>query len=142
MNSHLSNDELLNRLYGVSQDQTSDDGHLESCPQCARRWQEMRERRALSIQESGIEVPEQFFSAQRNAIYARLEKASPRRWLWAPAAVAAGGLLAVGLFVHRPATPPRAESTDVQLFSDVYSMEQSAEPAAAAPIHALFEDGQ
>jgi hypothetical protein len=31
-------------------------------------------------------------------------------------------------------------AADAQLFSDVYAMEQSAEPRAAAPIHALIEE--
>jgi hypothetical protein len=33
-----------------------------------------------------------------------------------------------------------SEVSDEQLFSDVYSMEQSDEPRAAVPMHALFED--
>jgi hypothetical protein len=31
-------------------------------------------------------------------------------------------------------------AADAQLFSDVYAMEQSSEPRAAAPIHALIEE--
>ena len=62
---------------------------------------------------------------------------------WVPA-LAAACLLAIGVLVYRPA--PRLACTpdpsDAQLFSDVYSMEQSTEPLAAAPIHALFEDNQ
>jgi hypothetical protein len=34
------------------------------------------------------------------------------------------------------------EQSDEQLFSDLYSMEQSDEPRAAAPIHALFESSE
>ena len=57
-----------------------------------------------------------------------------------------GGRLSAdrGMFVYRPAAaPPHAHRcADAQLFSDVYSMEQSTEPMAAAPIHELFEDNQ
>jgi hypothetical protein len=33
----------------------------------------------------------------------------------------------------------KPEIDDAQLFSEVYSMEQSTEPIAAKPIHAIFE---
>jgi hypothetical protein len=57
---------------------------------------------------------------------------------WAPA-LAASCLLAVGVFLYRPAPAPHpAVVSDAQLFSDVYSMEQSVEPRAAEPIHELF----
>ena len=56
-------------------------------------------------------------------------------------------VFAVGVLVYRfPATAPvpasKADTGDAQLFSEVYSMEQSTEPRGAAPIHALFEDNQ
>ena len=35
--------------------------------------------------------------------------------------------------------PFKAEISDEQLFSDVYSIEESIEPRAAAPIQGLFE---
>jgi hypothetical protein len=36
----------------------------------------------------------------------------------------------------------KTEAVDAQIFSDVYSMEQSMEPLAAKPIHALFDQDQ
>jgi len=41
-----------------------------------------------------------------------------------------------------PKEQPRrnAEISDAQLFREVYSMEQSMEPAAVAPARALFEE--
>jgi hypothetical protein len=44
--------------------------------------------------------------------------------------------------VHAPDPAPGVELNQEQLFSDLYSMEQSVEPLAAAPIHALFEGSE
>ena len=159
MNGHLTSDDLLNRLYGLA----GDDAHLESCADCARRWSDLRARREQYLRHvaAGQESSE-FLAAQRSRIHGRLsaqdaaassrlsansarlrKERKPRLHLpWVPAGIAAACLLAVGLFMHRPAAPPRAETADVQLFSDVYSMQQSLEPLAAAPIHGLFEERQ
>jgi len=144
MNPHLSEHDLLNRLYGVEEHAA----HLESCKECARRWEDLSARRAklmstaLSRAAAVPDPPDGFLAVQRNRIYARLEVGPQRRIRWAPAAVAAGALVAVGLFVHRPAASTPAEPADAQLFADVYTVEQSVEPAAAEPIHALFEEGR
>ena len=139
MNTHLTNDDLLNRLYGLA----GDDSHLESCAECARRWSDLRALRAQFLRAAAAgEEPGGFFAAQRSKIRSRLEREPHTRMRWAPAAVTAACLLAVGLFVHRPVAAPRTDAADAQLFSEVYSMEQSVEPLAAAPIHALFEDGR
>lgn len=140
-NGHLSNDELIDHLYGISS-QDSADSHVENCSECALRLGQlqgkMREGRA------GAPVSHEFLSAQRRRIYARLGEPAPTRLKWAPAALAAACLLIAGLFVYRPGTTPpvHPDVADAQLFSEVYSMEQSTEPLAASPIHALFEDNQ
>ncbi len=137
MNGHLTNDDLVNRLYGLA----GDDSHLDSCSECARRWSDLRTRRAqFLLRAAAAEESGEFFAAQRRRIQASLERAARMRWV--PAAVAAACVLAAGLFVYRPAAAPRTDTADAQLFSDVYSMEQSVEPLAAAPIHALFEERQ
>ena len=63
---------------------------------------------------------------------------------WAPALAAA--CLLADRHARESSVPRRRMRTgsraDAQLFSDVYSMEQSTEPRAAAPIHALFEENQ
>jgi hypothetical protein len=139
MNGHLTNDELLNRLYGLA----GDDSHLESCAECERRWSDLRARRERFVHAAAAEQePAEFFALQRSKIQSRLERHPRARMRWVPAAVAAGCLLAAGLFVHRPAAVPRADTADAQLLSEMYSMEQSVEPLAAAPIHALFEDSR
>ena len=137
MNGHVSHDQLIDQLYGVSSD-----AHVENCAECSLRLNQMRERRAELA--AVPPVSSSFLAAQRREIYARLGRPVPSRMRWAPAAVAAACLLGAGLFVYRPATTPAVHTdvADAQLFSEVYSMEESTEPMAAAPIHALFEDNQ
>ncbi len=152
MSGHLSNDELIDRLYQIA----ADDSHLANCPDCTRRFAEMQRVKAQAIEPAPVSYD--FLAAQRRAIYSRLgEDPSARmrsRLAWAPA-LAAVALVALGLTAHR--TPVRSTSTashgnpasqsemsadDAQLFADVYSMEQSLEPSVAAPIHHLFEENQ
>jgi hypothetical protein len=147
MKRHLSNDELLERLYGLG-----DGGHLDECPECAGRLAAMELRRADSAMEAsaaGEQVSNSFLAFQRRAIYARLDQPAPARMHWVPA-LAAATLLA-GVLIYLPSRPApqrapmpaaRPEMSEEQLFSDVFNMEQAVEPRAAAPIRALFEDHQ
>ena len=138
MKEHLTSDQLVDQLYGLA-----DHGeHLSDCALCGRRWSDLRLRREQLASAAPDGEPNEFFLAQRARIRARLEKEPRTRLRWVPAALAAACLLAAGLFLHRPAAAPGRDAADAQLFSDVYSMEQSVEPDVAAPIHALFEDGQ
>jgi hypothetical protein len=138
MNMHLNDDQLLDRLYGLAAHP-----HMESCPDCAARYREF-ERRKGELAEPGP-VSTDFLALQRRKIYARLDERPHWGLKWAPA-LAAGCAIAIGLLVYRPTAAPtpasHPEAGDAQLFSEVYSMEQSTEPRAAAPIHALFEDNQ
>ena len=146
MNRHPTHDELLDRLYGVGRGEI--EPHLRQCGWCAARYRALERAwdRVTSEAASGPELSSEFLAAQRRAVYARLEDRPGGQVPWAPA-LAAALLLAVGLFLYQPlshgsrgAPPPAyAEISDEQLFSDVYFMEQSAEPLAAAPIHGLFE---
>jgi|SRR5579883_167344 len=137
---HLNDDQLLDHLYGI----VEADAHLGSCEECAARYRALESRRrALS---APVEIEPQMLAAQRRKILARVENGSPFSWKWIPAAAAAA-VVAIGLWMHHPATPSapavaHMDASDDQLFSEVYSMEQSTEPRAAAPIHALFEDNQ
>jgi len=136
MNSHLSDDHLIDRLYGLAEGS----GHIENCTDCKRRWLELREKRAKLV-ASG-EVSTSLLAGQRRRIYARLGVEPRPQMKWAPA-LAAACLLAVGVFLYRPAVAPVPPVVpDAQLFSEVYSMEQSTEPRGAEPIHELFEDNQ
>jgi hypothetical protein len=148
--THLSHDQLLARLYGLEPE--SANAHLNQCPECAARLAAMESRRAG---ENEIEIPAEFLAAQRRTVYERMEQRAPSHVVWAPA-LAAASLLAIGLLLYpayhstaQPAAKRPAEArvvpaahpemTDDQLLSDVFSMEQVAEPRAAAPIRALFE---
>jgi hypothetical protein len=138
---HLSEDTLLDAVYGIAGNEA--DVHLRGCADCAQRLSEWRGKRAASAR---IEIPDDFLAAQRRKIYERIERPSRKHWLWAPG-LAAACALAVGIFVYRPAPQQqqgnkRAEISDTQLFGDIYSMEQTPEPAAAAPVRALFEEQQ
>ena len=141
---HLSEDALLDAVYGIAGN--SAEAHLRRCADCAQRLHEWHEKRAAAVESvEGIEISGEFLAAQRRKIYERIEQPSRKHWLWAPG-LAAACALAIGVFVYHPAAkeqPQRhAEISDAQLFGEVYSMEQSLEPAAAAPARALFEEQQ
>jgi hypothetical protein len=148
MSRHLTDDELIDRLYGIG------DG-APHCVECEARFQAMQRVR-VEAGKAGEPAPD-FLAAQRRAIYSRLgERAGEgvSRMAWAPATVGALCLFAAGVFVYHAAMPVPApvrapathiaaahvDSDDSQLFSDVYAMEQSSEPRAAEPIHALIEE--
>jgi anti-sigma factor RsiW len=145
---HLSEDVLLDAVYGIAG--IDAEAHLRACAECGRRFHEWQETRAAAAES--VENPVEFLAAQRKKIYERIERPSRKQWLWAPG-LAAACALAVGVFMYpsrpgsthpAPTEPPdrRAEISDTQLFGDIYSMEQSLEPAAAAPVRALFEERQ
>jgi len=138
MKPHLNDDQLIELLYTASAS-----SHLENCPECALRFSHFRAKRVELT--STPSISNDFLAAQRRKIYSRLGEPAPSRLRWAPAALAAACLLIAGMFVFHPIAPAPFVHTDVadaQLFSEVYSMEESTEPIAAVPIHALFEDNQ
>jgi hypothetical protein len=141
---HLSETELVDRLYGLIEEPE----HLRQCATCSERWENLRERKAHLTAEPAVSA--EFLAAQRARIRARLEQ--PVRWgyRWASAAAAAC-LVVAGLSVYpptptKPVAPHEAQTggpvdpSDAQLFAEVVSIEDTMEPRAAAPIHALFEE--
>lgn len=153
MSQHLSNDALLDRMYGLDESAVP---HLRDCEECASRFQALERRRAdvvaASFGKHQAAVSNEVLLTQRRAIYSRLGQAPAARLHWAPAALGVAFLLVTGVFLARPhvafspVLPPDpvqgVESSQEQLFSDLYSMEQSPEPRAAAPLHALFEGSE
>jgi hypothetical protein len=141
MKKHLTIDELVDRLYGVG---ASD--HLDECKDCSERLRQLSEHRRIAAEP--VPSSYEFLAAQRRNIYARMGEKPQARMHWLPALTAAACLLAAGVFVHLPvaqhpaAQVAKPEIVDPQLFADVYSMEQSMEPLAAKPIHALFDQDQ
>lgn len=142
-NEHLSIDVLMDAYYGVCDNMASARAHLAGCESCSERWNNLARKRLSSAEP--IDVSADFLAAQRRRIYQRLEQPAPTlRRLWVPTAAAAA-LLTAAVFAFRPAPEAprpevRAEINDTQLFTDVYSLEQSYAPSAAAPIQALFEE--
>jgi anti-sigma factor RsiW len=138
---HLSEDALLDAVYGIAEKDAA--VHLNVCAECARRLNQWHQTRAAAA--ANVEISGEFLAAQRKKIYERIERPSRKQWLWAPG-LAAACALAIGIIVYHPAQQEqpqaRTDISDAQLFGEVYSMEQSLEPAAAAPVRALFEEQQ
>jgi hypothetical protein len=149
---HLSDDVFIDALYGVAKLDFDINARVRECPACASRWSALQEQRVAIA--ASVEPAADFLAAQRREIYRRMEQPSAwhqaSRWAAPAMAAAAACVLAVGLWVHNPGSPehrsPAEVSTplpagisDNQLYSDVYSMEQSFEPSAAASLSALFE---
>jgi hypothetical protein len=145
MSGHLNDDQLIDRLYGVSES-------AHRCNECDGRLRAIEQKRAELASPAPVSVD--FLAAQRRAVYSRLGEQPKSRLHWVPATAAALFLVAAGVVVSHnsyhgvaPVSGPSAVAVshpdttgDAQLFSDVYAMEQSAEPRAAAPIHALIEE--
>jgi hypothetical protein len=136
MKRHLTTDELVDRLYGVGASE-----HADECGECSERFEQLRERRATMAEP--VAASHDFLAAQRRSIYARMSEKPQARTKWVPALAAAACLLVAGVLTYRPVVQvAKPEVLDPQLFTDVYSMEQSMEPLAAKPIDALFDQGQ
>jgi anti-sigma factor RsiW len=142
MQPHPESDALIDVFYGIAENEAAVRAHISECAECANRWEALRRVRAAAA--SSAEIPSAILAAQRRKIYERIESPEPNRArVWAPALAAA--LLAIaGIYVQQAERPKPSgfDANDAQLFADAYSMEQSFEPSAAAPIHALFEEQQ
>jgi hypothetical protein len=156
MKRHLTNDELMDQLYGFG----GPEGglHLAECVDCTHRYAAFERKRAEMAAGSASELAPSVLAAQRRAVYARLGEAARNQTrlgslfglgshFGLTPALAAAALLALALVLYHPSTPvvsrptppAHGDLTDDQLFSDVYSIEESDEPRAAAPIQGLFE---
>ena len=140
MKRHLRDDELFEQIYGLG-----DGAHVGECPECAGRLAAMELRRTEAAADAS--QSNEFLAGQRRAIYARLDGPAPARMHWVPTLAAATLLAGVLIYYpsrtvpqRMPAPAARPEISEEQLFSDVFSLEQAAEPRAAAPIRALFEE--
>ena len=150
---HLSEDVLIDALYGLAGAGADIDARVRACPVCASRWNALQEQRAVIA--APIEPATDFLAAQRRNVYRRIEQPSPwqhaSRWAAPAMAAAAACVLAIGLLVRAPFSPRErpaitevptatpAAISDTDLYSDVYSMEQSFEPSTASSIGVLFE---
>jgi hypothetical protein len=144
MSLHLSDDQLVDRLYGVASSQ--EDTHLDSCEECQTRWSVVQQHRDHAA--ASAELPAEYFHQQRREIQKRLAAPSPVFGaMWVPAALAIA--LVAGLFITRttpkvsaPArSESRAENVEAGWFEDTYSATREMEPRAASPIRELFAEG-
>ena len=144
---HISANVMIDVFYGIAEDSSlaAMREHLAECSLCSERWNELAGRRSASVQP--VEVSPEFLAAQRRRIYERMERVGSGRWkIWVPAAAIAAALTAA-VFTFRPMPENNAmesrvetqfEVNDSQLFSEVYTLEQSYEPSAVASMQALF----
>jgi hypothetical protein len=139
---HWSDEDLLNRLYGLEAEAARHP--IESCAECAARWQALSERREAVL--AAAPVSDDRLRAQRLAVFARIEAPRPM-WLWrAMPASAFALLLAAGIALHGP--NPQAPATEVaeagvsdsQLFSEIAQITEQYAPAAADPLRELFAE--
>jgi anti-sigma factor RsiW len=137
MTEHISEQDLIQRLYGLDAGST----HLAECAECRARYEALEARKGSLT--APLEISQQELAAQRRAIYSRMGEKPRSVHGWIPA-LATAALVAIGLFVYQPARKPapvpQPEVPDSQLFTEI-SIEQSSEPQAIAPIRALFEEG-
>ena len=137
MGKHLSDEDLINRLYELGRE----DSHLDECEECRARWLELLARRQRLLVTP--QVPAELLAGQRRSIYQRLETErsgfGPIRF--APA-VAAVSVVVLGVLLSRPvpAPQPTLAVNDAHFFTEIYSLVESTEPEAVAPIYGLFED--
>ena len=142
MTAHLSNQQLVDRLYEIESTDLS--SHLESCHECHARWSRMQQQREAYT--SSEPLPVEFFQQQRREIQNRIAKPTPvLGTVWVPATLAL--VLGVGLVVTRPSPEPSAPApkettviTEVNWFEDTYSAGRQLEPSATSPIRRLFAE--
>ena len=133
---HWSDDDLISRLYGVG----PGDDHLDTCPECARRW-EILERRRARLLASAPAVPDGLFLAERRAIRMRLG-APKRKWRFDTVSTVASAVLLtlVVLMMFQPGPKPQpTDAADAKLFEEVFDLVASPEPSAVEPVRSLFE---
>ena len=140
MSLHLTDDQLVDRIYGISDAGTE---HLDSCPECQLRWSRMLQRREQSL--PSVPVSNQQLRQQRRAILSRLSAQRPAlRIAWVPAAAAV--VLMAGFAFTPTAEAPSSAPTEEAVvetgwFENTYSATRVIEPRAATPIRQLFWEG-
>ncbi len=138
MRKHLSDEKLIDMLYGLG----PDGGHLQDCEWCRARWDRLAVRRKQLLQ-SRPELPADLLVRQREAIRERIQARSESGFAsrLAPA-LATLCLVVVALVLSRPAPEPQPTraANDSGLYTEIYSLVESPEPLAAEPIYGLFDN--
>lgn len=148
---HWTSDQLLDKLYGISNAEAAAESHLGSCADCSARWDRLTMQRVAIVEPPA--VSNDFLAAQRRSIYARMDQKPPLWWhsLFSQkgfAASAAAVLVIVGglaffrsgpvPLTHPTVASPQQEVSDTQFFAEMSRLEQSSMPQAVSPIKALF----
>ncbi|MEO8128643.1 MAG: hypothetical protein ABJF23_19265 [Bryobacteraceae bacterium] len=139
---HWSDDELLDGLYGVA----PADNHLNSCAECAERWQTLAaRRRAMIATGDAAAVDLNLLIRQRTAVMDRIEQCGSSFGFWRETvAFACAAAMIVGFAFYQHQHPKAAAvetaSSDTQFFSEIYSEVQQTEPRAVKPMRRLFQE--
>ena len=138
---HLSDDELLDRLYGIA---VQSDVHLDACAECRGRWNALCKARSSELARHQLNMTEAFLLHQRVKVMSAIERRAARPWLPGPfPALAAAMVCAVAIILTLPSPAPEPyQISDAQFFSEVYSVAESNAPQSAAPIQNLFQGEQ
>jgi anti-sigma factor RsiW len=140
---HWTQDELVARLF----DDGPEDEHLIRCPECARRWEAVKERRRGLAAAVEAGVSEEKLAAQRRVILSRMKNRKHKFSAFlAPSFAAAALIVLAVLFFFRPAPPPDEPVLDTvvgdEVMEEVFQTSYSLEPAALVPVRELFEEQQ
>ena len=138
---HLSEDELLDKLYGVS---VRSDVHLDACAECRGRWNQLSKARAAELARQQPDIPASLLLRQREELMATIERRTAGTWLPRPVpALALAMVCAVAVVISRPAPVPEpVRISDAQFFSEIYTVAESNGPQSAALIQNLFQGEQ
>lgn len=138
---HLDDEQLLLSLYGAGEPGAA--AHLGACPDCAARFRGLQARRSAWLAAPAPPAGEARLRAQREAVYAAIERKRARPYWRAIQAGALACSVLAALLLYRPAPPPVETAgqpviTDQQLFNDLADMINRETPIAAEPLMALF----
>jgi len=139
MGKHWSNEDLINRLYEAG---GGDEEHLTGCAECRERWEALLVRRRQVL--AAPEVPAELLAEQRRQIHRRMGERRAGFWsLRLAPALAALAVVFMGITLISPTPEPEPAtfaSNEDTFFTEIYTMLESPEPAAIAPLHSLFEE--
>ncbi len=131
--THWTETDFKQWMYGLKEE----DPHVAECPECCREMERLKLLRQRVV--APPEVPHDLLAAQRRSIHARLGVPF-RDWIPVRWALSVATLLVMVLSFTFYTNKPKPAISDEQLFAELSSLEQSAEPKAIAPIHELFEE--
>jgi anti-sigma factor RsiW len=157
LSSHWTDDQLIAYLYGILSGGEQDSGHshLDGCEECRCRLEAMQAVRSSLEREHVVETDlhPDLLAMQRRSIYASIDRNPGRIWQfrlrhWAVSACCFVVVTTGAWIWQHPSDLKQrgmlelqtARVTDEQLVEDASEVAERAEPKAAAPLQALFEN--